>query len=312
MLNRLLLSGSTLMLLAVTVPAAAQRSTSDRDLFNRQNSVGLSTEDRNRFDELKEREAKDVAAEMDLRQKLLRLPPLPDERNVLLGSWRVNDADQGAGVAALGQIMGTGGTDATLRELWATLESNPQKLLCVPMFGNGINFASSTYSIRSLDGSVYGGPVDYRSTRKQVIVALPGNWKDMSFEITSPDRIVGPHGCALVRVGASAAGSAANAPTAAARSTVSRETATVPQAAPVAPAFQVKYNYQYKCGNERVEVFYCRNDNGQPVPEIDNFCNVEYPDRPRRMADIAVFASVRKSDLAKQLASCTGPAASTK
>jgi hypothetical protein len=86
----------------------------------------------------------------------------------------------------------------------------------------------------------------------------------------------------------------------------------VSQAAPVAPAFQVKYGYQYKCGNERVEVFYCRNDNGPPVPEIDNFCNVEYPDRPRRMADIAVFASVRKSDLAKQLASCTGPAASTK
>lgn len=312
MLNRLLLSGATLMLLAVTVPAAAQRSTSDPDLSKLQNSVGLSTEDRNRFDELKAEESKYAAAEMDLTQKLLRLPPVPDERNGLLGSWRVNDADQGAGVAALGQIMGTGGTDAELGKLWATLESNPQKLLCVPMFGNGITFASSTYSIRSLDGSVFGGPIDYRSTRKQVIVALPRNWKKMPFEITGPDRIVGPFGCALVRVGARAAGSAANAPTAAARSKMSRETATVSQAAPVAPAFQVKYGYQYKCGNERVEVFYCRNDSGPPVPEIDNFCSVEYPDRPRRMENIAVFASVSKSDLAKQLASCTGPAASTK
>ncbi len=77
-----------------------------------------------------------------------------------------------------------------------------------------------------------------------------------------------------------------------------------------AQAFEVKYNYQYQCGNERVEVFYCRNDRGQPVPESDNYCHVEYPDRPRRMESIAVFASVLKSDLARQLANCAGPAAS--
>lgn len=75
-------------------------------------------------------------------------------------------------------------------------------------------------------------------------------------------------------------------------------------------AFELKYNYQYQCGNERVEVFYCRNDRGQPVPESDNRCHVEYPDRPRRVESIAVFASVLKSDLARQLANCAGPAAS--
>lgn len=75
-------------------------------------------------------------------------------------------------------------------------------------------------------------------------------------------------------------------------------------------AFELKYNYQYQCGNERVEVFYCRNDKGQPVPESDNRCHVEYPDRPRRVESIAVFASVLKSDLARQLADCSGPAAS--
>lgn len=77
-----------------------------------------------------------------------------------------------------------------------------------------------------------------------------------------------------------------------------------------AQTFAVKYNYQYKCGNERVEVFYCRNDRGQQVPESDNFCHVEYPDRPRSMESIPVFASVLKSELARQLANCTGPAAS--
>lgn len=76
-----------------------------------------------------------------------------------------------------------------------------------------------------------------------------------------------------------------------------------------AQTFTLKYNYPYQCGNERVEVFYCRNDRGQPVSESDNFCHVEYPDRPRRMESIAVFASVLKSDLARQLANCTGAAA---
>lgn len=71
----------------------------------------------------------------------------------------------------------------------------------------------------------------------------------------------------------------------------------------------VKYGYEYKCP-ETVVVRYCRNDDGQKVHESQNFCMVEYLDRPRRVESIAVFASVLKSDLAAQLKPCTGPAAS--
>lgn len=65
-----------------------------------------------------------------------------------------------------------------------------------------------------------------------------------------------------------------------------------------------KYNVEYKCGNERIVVRYCRNDNGQQVPPDQNYCQVEFPDRPRRVADIAVFASMLKSEVAVRLQSC--------
>jgi len=68
----------------------------------------------------------------------------------------------------------------------------------------------------------------------------------------------------------------------------------------------VKYNYEYKCP-ETVIVRYCRNDSGQKVHELDNYCHVEYPDRPRRMSEIAVFRSVVKGDLAVELKNCKGP-----
>jgi hypothetical protein len=56
------------VVLAVATPAAAQRSMSVRDLLNRQHSSGLSTEDRKRFDELKEGEAKHEAEHEALRK----------------------------------------------------------------------------------------------------------------------------------------------------------------------------------------------------------------------------------------------------
>jgi hypothetical protein len=194
---------------------------------------------------LKEGEARQQANKQARRNKLLRLPTLPDERNVLLGSWRLEDAGQGAGVTGLGQGKGTGGTDAMLRELWTTMASNPDKLFCNPMmFGHGITFASSTYSIQALDGSVSRSSIDYRSTEKQVIVAIPGNMEmDLHFQIAGPNRILFRGSCALVRVGAPAANAAVNTATAsgnartgAANSSAPPTAGASPQVAAVAPA----------------------------------------------------------------------------
>jgi tetratricopeptide (TPR) repeat protein len=217
MLNRLMSCGAVLMLLAVAAPSTAQQTTSDRDLRNRQNGVGLSTEDRKRYDDLKEEDANydaAVVAEVELRRKLLRLPPLPDERNVLLGSWRQENGGQ-RGMLGLEARNG----DDMVRELWEALQSNPDKLLpsrCVATFGNGVTFAPSTYTSSALDGSRPGGSIAYRSGGKQVIWVIPDNLKPMPFKIVGPDRILlGIDGsCALVRVGAPAANAAANATTA--------------------------------------------------------------------------------------------------
>jgi hypothetical protein len=166
-------------------------------------------------------------------------PKLPAERNVLLGSWRVESGGQGGGVTGLGQGNGTD-RNAMARELLTTL-SNP----CVLMFGKGITFAPSTYSIQALDGSVFQGSVDYSSTQKRVILAITQEtWKTLPFEIEGPNRIVwGRFGCALVRVGAPGANAAANATTASGNARAGASgpssppaTGARPQVAAVAPA----------------------------------------------------------------------------
>jgi len=242
MKSRLTSCAAALMLLAAAAPAAAQSSLSDRDLLNLPHSGGLSHQDRNRYDELNAESTKHLrGADQAPGQKLPRLPPLPVERNVLLGSWRVEGGGQGGGVTGLGQGKGTD-RNAMARELLTTL-SNP----CVLMFGKGITFAPSTYSIQALDGSVFGGSVDYRSPEKQVIVATTGNLKRLSFEIAGPNRIVLAKGCALVRVGTPAANAGANATTApgnprtgAANSSLPPAVGRAPQVAGAAKATNAK------------------------------------------------------------------------
>ena len=87
--------GAALVVLAVAAPAPAQQYKSDRDLLTHQTCTELSSEDCSRLGRLKEGEARHQANKQARRNKLLRLPPLPDERNVLLGSWRLEDAGRG-------------------------------------------------------------------------------------------------------------------------------------------------------------------------------------------------------------------------
>jgi hypothetical protein len=189
-----------------------------------------------------EQSAKQTAEMKALRKEFLRLPPLPDERNVLLGSWRLEGGGQQGELLERGLGRGTGGAGAGLGELIElAAKFDPDKALCEVSFGRGITFASSTYSSGGVAG-IAGGPIAYRSRKKQVIVAIPDDSRanPMPFEIVGPNRMVWGGTCALVRVGTPAANAAANAPsnarTVAASPSAPPAARAMPQVATVAPA----------------------------------------------------------------------------
>jgi hypothetical protein len=150
-------------------------------------------------------------------KEMLRLPPLPVERNVLLGSWRLEGGGQQGALLERGMnYKGTGGAGGGLGELLSlATQFDPGKAFCEVAFGRGITFEPSTYSSSGVAG-VTGGPVAYRSRNKQVIVAIPGDSRanPMPFTIAGPNRIVYADSCALVRVGAPGANAATNTTTA--------------------------------------------------------------------------------------------------
>ncbi len=181
-----------------------------------------------------------------LGKELMRLPPLPVERNALLGSWRL-EAGGSQGALLERGLRGGGGTGAGggLGELIGlAAQLDPARAICEVSFGSGISFTPTTYSSSGVAGMA-GGPVAYRSRNKQVIVAIPADSRanPMPFTIAGPNRIVWADTCALVRVGAPGANAAANAATApgsaragATNATVPRSAGGPPQVAAVAPA----------------------------------------------------------------------------
>jgi len=178
-----------------------------------------------------------------LGKEMLRLPPLPAERNVLLGSWRLEGGGQQDKVLEFG-LTGRGATPG-MGELMGFMKSMESgQLACDMSFGRGVTFTPTTFSSGGAAG-IAGGPVAYRSRKKQVIAAIPGDSRanPMFFEIVGPNRIVWGDTCALVRVGGPGADAAANpttAPgnprTAATNSSVPPAAGAMPQVAAVAPA----------------------------------------------------------------------------
>jgi len=109
---------------------------------------------------------------------------------------------------------------------------NPEKMFCDVSFGGGITFAPTTYRSSGVAGMA-GGPIAYRSSKKQVIVAIPGDSRanPMTFTIAGPNRIVYADTCALVRVGAPAANAAANMTAAPGNARTAAASPSAPQAA---------------------------------------------------------------------------------
>jgi tetratricopeptide (TPR) repeat protein len=158
-----------------------------------------------------EEQARKRQAEREqLRRALLKQPPLPAERNGLLGSWRLGDGPQGQTASILGPMRGSGsGADTGLGGAMAGIANmvmSLEKGLCGLGVGSGVTFSPSTYSISGNAGQA-GNPIAYRAGvigDKPAIAAIPGDSAQdmMIFAIASPDRIVAEDSCVLVRVGA--------------------------------------------------------------------------------------------------------------
>ena len=232
------------------------------------------------------------------------MPPLPAERNVLLGSWRLEGSTQQSDarqsrIAELG-ITGKGSLKpGDLQGFISSFDSG--QMLCDVSFGRGITFTPTTYSSGGAAGMA-GGPVAYRSRNKQVIVAIPGDTRanPMPFQIAGPNRILSElNGCALVRVGAPAANAAANtasgARTAASNSSV-QQTAALPQVASAAPSVGAVFDgAAFRCADgSLLHVSFCQG------ASADAMCKLTELHKP----GLQIGALVRRADIAARVKGC--------
>ncbi len=168
------------------------------------------------------RDAQTHAAFKAARARLLKMAPLPDDRNPLLGRWRVES-----------RVMAGSRNDM---QLLMGMLSNPGGAACEITFGGGITeFRPKSWA--SIDGSGNDslGPIAYRADGKR-LWAIPDKGIELiGFEVANPNRVVvvNLEGCALVRVG-SAAPAAQSGPSN--RAPASSKTGAPPPIASVTPA----------------------------------------------------------------------------
>jgi hypothetical protein len=163
------------------------------------------------------------------RARLLKMTPLPDARNPLLGRWRVEGAARSRKKDEMSTLMG--------------MLNNPGGAMCETLFGAGVTeFKPKTWSSIDSYGDDSLGPIHYRGEGK-IVWAVPESkmFSFFGFEFASPDRmtLVGVDRCTLVRAGAaapSATTAPGNARAAVAGPSMPPKAGTVPQVAAVAPA----------------------------------------------------------------------------
>ena len=133
-------------------------------------------------------QAENDAAIKALRAKLLASPPLPPDRNPLLGRWRVATGAKPRGGDDLSQLMG--------------MLSNPGGAMCEVVFGGGIiEFKPGSWASKDSAGDDSLGPIQYRMQDKQVFALPDQGIPLLGFDIV--DRRPNPGGAvAGLRVGA--------------------------------------------------------------------------------------------------------------
>lgn len=124
-----------------------------------------------------------------LRAKLLAMPPLPPDRNPLLGRWRVAGNTRAGGGDDLAQLMG--------------MLSNPGGAICEVVFGGGITeFLPDSWS--SLDGAGNDslGPIQYRKQGDKVFAIPVQGLPLLGFDVVDSNHIreFRVENCNLVRV----------------------------------------------------------------------------------------------------------------
>jgi hypothetical protein len=163
------------------------------------------------------------------RARLLKMAPLPEARNPLLGRWRVEGAARARKKDDMSTLMG--------------MLNNPGGALCETLFGTGVTeFKPKSWSSIDSYGDDSLGPIHYRGEGK-VVWAVPESkmFSFFGFEFASPDRmtLVGVERCTLVRAGAagpSATAAPGNSRTAGASPSSPPAPRAAPQVASVAPA----------------------------------------------------------------------------
>jgi tetratricopeptide (TPR) repeat protein len=203
--NTRLIVVTALLLVGAAPAAAAYCESGDWDCQNRE-----------AYEAKKKKDADDAwykeqaRQRQEVRRTLLKQPPLPAERNGLLGSWRLDDGPQGQTASILGPMAGGGsGADTGLGGAMAGIANmvmSLEKGLCGLGLGSGVTFSPSTYSISGNAGPA-AKHIAYRAGvigDKPAIVAIPDDSQQdmMVFAFASADRIVGEDSCVLVRVGA--------------------------------------------------------------------------------------------------------------
>ena len=136
-------------------------------------------------------QAENDAAIKALRAKLLASPPLPPDRNPLLGRWRVATSAKPRGGDDLSQLMG--------------MLSDPGGAMCEIVFGGGTTeFKPGSWAANDSAGDDSLGPIQYSMQDKQVFALPDQGLPLLGFDIVDESTIreFRLQDCALVRVAA--------------------------------------------------------------------------------------------------------------
>jgi hypothetical protein len=179
--------------------AKARRAEEDARARTRNQEFDQNMQDAQRRQQSAPGQGSAASAQLEqARQTWLKRPPLPPDKNPLLGRWkrpsspRANSSDPFAGVQAMLQ----GG-------------------LCEILFGGGV-FEFRPDRLVGMDGrtpEMELDRVEYRGDSKRVIVIPKTTFKLMDFDVEGPDRINwASQNCVLVRAGAATGSAAASKP----------------------------------------------------------------------------------------------------